>query len=114
LLRCFVADANISDELFVRRALELAREGIGLTSPNPCVGAVIVDGNGKIVGTGVHKYETVKHAEVLALERAGQKARGATLYINLAEIRNRMRYENEQGRPCNSYSASGERLKTLA
>ena len=78
-----MADANISDELFVRRALELAREGIGLTSPNPCVGAVIVDGNGKIVGTGVHKYETVKHAEVLALEQAGQKARGATLYINL-------------------------------
>ena len=77
-----MADANISDELFVRRALELAREGIGLTSPNPCVGAVIVDGNGKIVGTGVHKYETVKHAEVLALEQAGQKARGATLYIN--------------------------------
>ena len=78
-----MADAHISDELFVRRALELAREGIGLTSPNPCVGAVIVDGNGKIVGTGVHKYETVKHAEVLALEQAGQKARGATLYINL-------------------------------
>ena len=78
-----MADANISDESFVRRALELAREGIGLTSPNPCVGAVLVDGNGKIVGTGVHKYETVKHAEVLALEQAGEKARGATLYINL-------------------------------
>jgi diaminohydroxyphosphoribosylaminopyrimidine deaminase / 5-amino-6-(5-phosphoribosylamino)uracil reductase len=78
-----VADAHISDELFVRRALELAREGIALTSPNPCVGAVIVDRKGKIVGTGVHKYETVKHAEVLALEQAGEKARGATLYINL-------------------------------
>jgi diaminohydroxyphosphoribosylaminopyrimidine deaminase/5-amino-6-(5-phosphoribosylamino)uracil reductase len=78
-----VADANISDEVFVRRALELAREGIGLTSPNPCVGAVIVDGKGKIIGTGVHKYEAVKHAEVLALEQAGEKARGATLYINL-------------------------------
>jgi diaminohydroxyphosphoribosylaminopyrimidine deaminase/5-amino-6-(5-phosphoribosylamino)uracil reductase len=78
-----VADANISDESFVRRALELAREGIGLTSPNPCVGAVIVDGRGKIVGAGVHKYETLKHAEVLALEQAGEKARGATLYINL-------------------------------
>ena len=78
-----MADANISDESFVRRALELARDGIGLTSPNPCVGAVIVDGNGKVVGTGVHKYETLKHAEVLALEKVGEKARGATLYINL-------------------------------
>ena len=78
-----MADANISDEFFVRRALELAREGIGLTSPNPCVGAIIIDGNGDIVGTGVHKYDAVKHAEVLALEQAGKKARGATLYVNL-------------------------------
>jgi len=78
-----VADSNISDESFVRRALEMAREGIGLTSPNPCVGAVIVDGNGKIVGTGVYKYDALKHAEILALEQAGDKARGATLYINL-------------------------------
>jgi diaminohydroxyphosphoribosylaminopyrimidine deaminase / 5-amino-6-(5-phosphoribosylamino)uracil reductase len=78
-----VADANISDELFVRHALALAREGIGLTSPNPCVGAVIVNGNGKIVGTGSHKYEELKHAEVLALDQAGEQARGATLYTNL-------------------------------
>ncbi len=78
-----MADANISDDLFVRRALELAREDIGLTSPNPCVGAVIVDRNGKTVGTGVYKYDALKHAEVLALEQAGEKARGATLYINL-------------------------------
>ena len=78
-----MADANISDEAFVRRALELAREGIGLTSPNPCVGAIIVDGNGKIVGSGSHKYDELKHAEVLALEQAGKKARGATFYTNL-------------------------------
>jgi diaminohydroxyphosphoribosylaminopyrimidine deaminase / 5-amino-6-(5-phosphoribosylamino)uracil reductase len=78
-----VADANISDELFVGRALELAREGIGLASPNPCVGAIIVDGNGKIVGSGSHKYDELKHAELLALEQAGEKARGATLYTNL-------------------------------
>jgi diaminohydroxyphosphoribosylaminopyrimidine deaminase/5-amino-6-(5-phosphoribosylamino)uracil reductase len=78
-----VADANISDESFVRRALDLAREGIGLTSPNPCVGAVVVDGTGKIVGSGVYQYDALKHAEVLALEQAGEKARGATLYINL-------------------------------
>jgi diaminohydroxyphosphoribosylaminopyrimidine deaminase / 5-amino-6-(5-phosphoribosylamino)uracil reductase len=78
-----VAATNISDEVLVRRALELAREGIGLTSPNPCVGAIIVDDKGEIVGTGIHKYEAVKHAEILALEQAGKKARGATLYINL-------------------------------
>jgi diaminohydroxyphosphoribosylaminopyrimidine deaminase/5-amino-6-(5-phosphoribosylamino)uracil reductase len=54
-----------------------------LTSPNPCVGAVIVDPEGTIVGTGSHTYDGLKHAEILALEQAGEKARGATLYINL-------------------------------
>ena len=72
-----------TDEQFVRRALELAREGIALSSPNPNVGAVIVDSGGEIVGAGSHKYEDVKHAEILALDQAGPKARGATLYINL-------------------------------
>lgn len=72
-----------TDEQFLRRALDLARQGIGLASPNPYVGAVIVDTNGNIAGTGVYTYSGVKHAEVLALENAGAKARGATLYINL-------------------------------
>ena len=54
-----------------------------MTSPNPCVGAVIVDSAGIIVGEGFHTYDGIKHAEILALERAGGKARGATLYINL-------------------------------
>ncbi|HXZ31753.1 MAG TPA: bifunctional diaminohydroxyphosphoribosylaminopyrimidine deaminase/5-amino-6-(5-phosphoribosylamino)uracil reductase RibD [Terriglobales bacterium] len=72
-----------SDEHFLCRALELARKGISVTSPNPCVGAVIVDSAGTIVGTGSYTYDGVKHAEVLALEEAGEKARGATLYINL-------------------------------
>src|SRR5579862_1918118 len=72
-----------TDEHFLRQALDLARRGIGLTSPNPNVGAVIVDDHGAVVGTGTHTYEGVKHAEVLALEQAGSKARGATLYINL-------------------------------
>ncbi len=71
-----------TDELFLRRALELARQGVGLTSPNPCVGAVIVDDNGKVLGEGFHTYEGVKHAEILALEQAGEKARSATLYVN--------------------------------
>lgn len=72
-----------TDEQFLRQALELARAGIGLTSPNPNVGAVLVDMNGTVVGSGSHIYAAVKHAEILAIEQAGQRARGATLYINL-------------------------------
>ncbi|MGA3089352.1 MAG: bifunctional diaminohydroxyphosphoribosylaminopyrimidine deaminase/5-amino-6-(5-phosphoribosylamino)uracil reductase RibD [Terriglobales bacterium] len=71
------------DEQYVRRALELARAGIGLVSPNPAVGAVVVDASGHELGAGTHTYDGVKHAEVLALEAAGDKARGATLYLNL-------------------------------
>ncbi|HEY4766609.1 MAG TPA: bifunctional diaminohydroxyphosphoribosylaminopyrimidine deaminase/5-amino-6-(5-phosphoribosylamino)uracil reductase RibD [Candidatus Sulfotelmatobacter sp.] len=75
--------AHPADEPLLRRALELAREGIGLASPNPYVGAVIADTKGNVLGTGSYAYTGVKHAEVLALEAAGNKARGATLYINL-------------------------------
>ena len=69
--------------MFLRRALELAQKGFGLASPNPHVGAVVVDAAGNIVGEGFHTYDGVKHAEVLAIEQAGEKARGATLYLNL-------------------------------
>src|ERR1700721_1782574 len=72
-----------TDEQFLQRALDLARQGIGLASPNPHVGAVIVDSQGNTTGTGVYTYVGVRHAEVLALEQAGEKARGGTLYINL-------------------------------
>jgi diaminohydroxyphosphoribosylaminopyrimidine deaminase/5-amino-6-(5-phosphoribosylamino)uracil reductase len=72
-----------TDEQFLQRASGLARQGIGLASPNPCVGAVVVDAQGNIVGTGIHTYDGVKHAEALALEQAGENARGGTLYINL-------------------------------
>src|ERR1700719_638272 len=72
-----------NDEAFLRQSLQLARAGIGLTSPNPCVGAVIVDATGKVVGEGSHTFAGVKHAEVLALEQAGEKARGGVLYVNL-------------------------------
>ncbi len=67
----------------MQRALELARLGIALTSPNPCVGAVLVDANGQVIGEGTYTYDGLKHAEILALEQAGARARGATLYINL-------------------------------
>jgi len=67
----------------MRQALELAREGIALASPNPCVGAVIVSRTGEVSGRGTHTYEGRKHAEILAIEEAGERARGATLYLNL-------------------------------
>jgi diaminohydroxyphosphoribosylaminopyrimidine deaminase/5-amino-6-(5-phosphoribosylamino)uracil reductase len=71
-----------NDESFMQRALELAREGVALASPNPRVGAVVVrDGN--IVGRGSYTYDGVKHAEVLALEQAGEAARGSILYVSL-------------------------------
>src|ERR1700732_1158793 len=63
-------------------AFELARQGEGRTSPNPAVGAVLVKGR-NVVGRGFHTYGQVKHAEILALDEAGDKARGATLYVTL-------------------------------
>jgi diaminohydroxyphosphoribosylaminopyrimidine deaminase/5-amino-6-(5-phosphoribosylamino)uracil reductase len=72
-----------TDEQFLQRALDVARQGIGFASPGPCVGAVIVSSSGSIAGTGFYTYDGVKHAEVLALAQAGANARGGTLYINL-------------------------------
>src|SRR5262244_1395211 len=74
---------SAQDEQFMRQALDLARQGTALASPNPRVGAVVTDSAGQVAGTGFHTYEGVKHAEVIALERAGAKGRGGTLYLNL-------------------------------
>ena len=68
--------------LFMRRALELAQRARGRTSPNPMVGAVVVKRE-KIIGEGYHSRAGHPHAEVVALRRAGDKARSADLYINL-------------------------------
>jgi diaminohydroxyphosphoribosylaminopyrimidine deaminase / 5-amino-6-(5-phosphoribosylamino)uracil reductase len=91
------------DEQYMRKALDLARDGVGLVSPNPAVGAVVVDASGKNVGVGTHTYLGVKHAEVLAFEQAGERSRGATLYLNLEPC-------SHQGRtgPCaNAVIAAG-------
>jgi diaminohydroxyphosphoribosylaminopyrimidine deaminase / 5-amino-6-(5-phosphoribosylamino)uracil reductase len=72
-----------ADEQYMRRALELARAGVGLVSPNPAVGAVVIDASGNEAGTGTHTYDGIKHAEILALEHAGGRPRGGTLYMNL-------------------------------
>ncbi|OLC55110.1 MAG: riboflavin biosynthesis protein RibD [Chloroflexi bacterium 13_1_40CM_4_68_4] len=67
---------------YMRRALRLAAKAAGRTSPNPLVGAVVVQGS-EIVGEGFHKAAGEPHAEVVALRAAGSRARGATLYSTL-------------------------------
>jgi diaminohydroxyphosphoribosylaminopyrimidine deaminase/5-amino-6-(5-phosphoribosylamino)uracil reductase len=67
---------------YMAEALALARRGVALASPNPMVGAVVVR-EGRVIGRGFHTWNGIKHAEVLALEEAGEDARGATLYVTL-------------------------------
>ena len=71
------------DMLHMARALALAERGLGRTSPNPMVGAVVVDDEGVVVGRGFHEAVGGPHAEVHALNAAGELARGATLYCTL-------------------------------
>ncbi len=78
-----------SDNFFMKKALRLALMGAGMTSPNPLVGAVVVNGDGVIVGKGYHQQVGGPHAEVNALRNAGGAARGAVLYVTLE--------------PCNHY-----------
>jgi diaminohydroxyphosphoribosylaminopyrimidine deaminase / 5-amino-6-(5-phosphoribosylamino)uracil reductase len=66
----------------MEHALTLARKGVGLASPNPTVGCVIVR-EGEIVGEGFHQYDWRDHAEIVALKTAGERARGATMYVTL-------------------------------
>ena len=76
------------DTLMMQRCLELAQRAAGKTSPNPIVGSVVVK-DGKIIGEGFHPGVGQPHAEVFALQNAGEEARGATVYVNLE--------------PCNHY-----------
>ncbi|WP_017319250.1 bifunctional diaminohydroxyphosphoribosylaminopyrimidine deaminase/5-amino-6-(5-phosphoribosylamino)uracil reductase RibD [Mastigocladopsis repens] len=76
------------DRAMMQRCLELARRALGYTSPNPMVGAVIVK-DGEIVGEGFHPRAGEPHAEVFALQAAGERARGASIYVSLE--------------PCNHY-----------
>lgn len=72
----------MTDHDYMQMALSLARKAKGLTSPNPCVGAVVVK-DGKVVGKGFHRAAGLAHAEVEALDDAGTKAENATLYVTL-------------------------------
>jgi diaminohydroxyphosphoribosylaminopyrimidine deaminase/5-amino-6-(5-phosphoribosylamino)uracil reductase len=67
----------------IRRALEVAACGLGQVSPSPLVGCVIVTENGEIVGEGCYIYDKLTHAEVIALNQAGEKSKGATAYVSL-------------------------------
>jgi diaminohydroxyphosphoribosylaminopyrimidine deaminase/5-amino-6-(5-phosphoribosylamino)uracil reductase len=75
------------DHYWMQRALELARRGIAVTSPNPAVGCVILDRAGQVAGEGWHEYDLVDHAEVIALkvaaQHAGNRLLGGTGYVNL-------------------------------
>lgn len=71
------------DRQMMTRALELAASGVGQVSPGPLVGTVIVDANQQIAGEGFYVFDQIKHAETLALEQAGERARGATAYVSL-------------------------------
>jgi diaminohydroxyphosphoribosylaminopyrimidine deaminase/5-amino-6-(5-phosphoribosylamino)uracil reductase len=76
-----------SDLHWMHRALELARRGIGVTSPNPAVGCIILDRAGQVVGEGWHEYDLLDHAEIVALRgataHAGDRVHGGTAYVTL-------------------------------
>lgn len=74
-------EENINEK-YMRMAIELAKKGAGAVNPNPMVGAVVVK-NGEVIGRGYHKFFGGPHAEVYALEEAGEKAEGATIYVTL-------------------------------
>ena len=74
-------EENINEK-YMRMAIELAKKGAGGVNPNPMVGAVVVK-NGEVIGRGHHKFFGGPHAEVYALEEAGEKAEGATIYVTL-------------------------------
>jgi diaminohydroxyphosphoribosylaminopyrimidine deaminase/5-amino-6-(5-phosphoribosylamino)uracil reductase len=77
------APLSEADARWMRRALAHARRGLGRTSPNPVVGACVVTADGVVVGDGAHERAGGPHAEVFAIEAAGARARGATLYCTL-------------------------------
>lgn len=71
------------DQQLLRRTLDLAAQGRGLAAPNPVVGAIVVDAQGKEAGSGFYSWDAAKHAEVVALDQAGEAARDGTLYVSL-------------------------------
>ncbi len=94
-----MAETPESEDLrWMQAALSLARQGVGLASPNPTVGCVIVRDH-RVVGRGFHQYAQRDHAEVVALAEAGETARGATVYVTLE--------------PCSHYGRTGPCARAL-
>lgn len=91
-------EQEAQDIFFMREALKFARNAVGRTSPNPLVGAVVVQ-NGKIIAAGWHRKAGTPHAEVHALNMAGELAKGATVYVTLE--------------PCSHYGRTGPCAKAL-
>jgi diaminohydroxyphosphoribosylaminopyrimidine deaminase/5-amino-6-(5-phosphoribosylamino)uracil reductase len=79
----FLPDSRLDFDHAMMRAIELARRGLGTTSPNPVVGCVILDAGGSVVGEGFHAYAGGPHAEIVALAAAGERARGGTAVVTL-------------------------------
>jgi diaminohydroxyphosphoribosylaminopyrimidine deaminase / 5-amino-6-(5-phosphoribosylamino)uracil reductase len=75
-------ERGAADSVWMGRALTLAYDSLGLAHPNPHVGAIVVKGHQKL-GEGFHEYDKRDHAEIVALKQAGEKARGATMYVTL-------------------------------
>ncbi|MFL6467806.1 MAG: bifunctional diaminohydroxyphosphoribosylaminopyrimidine deaminase/5-amino-6-(5-phosphoribosylamino)uracil reductase RibD [Pyrinomonadaceae bacterium] len=76
-------ETNETDLRQVQRSIDLAYKGAGLVSPNPLVGCVIVSADGEVAGEGSYIYDNVIHAELIALQQAGEKAHGGTAYVSL-------------------------------
>src|SRR5215204_2088813 len=72
-----------TDRRMMARALDLAVKGVGQVSPGPLVGCVVVSPTGEIAGEGFYIFEEIKHAETIALDLAGERARGGTAYVSL-------------------------------
>jgi diaminohydroxyphosphoribosylaminopyrimidine deaminase/5-amino-6-(5-phosphoribosylamino)uracil reductase len=72
-----------TDRRMMARALELSLKGAGQVSPGPLVGCVIVSASGEVAGEGFYVFEKIKHAETIALDLAGERARGGTAYVSL-------------------------------
>ena len=78
-----MSDSHIADIKWMKRAISLASLGKGKTSPNPMVGAVILDKNGNLISEGFHHKAGMPHAEAMAFDNLNKDAKGGTLYVNL-------------------------------
>ncbi len=100
---------SVSDEDHMAQALQLARRGLGLTWPNPSVGSIVVAPSGEILSRGWTAPGGRPHAEAIALERAGKKARGTTIYVTLEPCA----HSGGRGLPCAEIIAAAEPARAV-